>query len=164
MKNNVFTGIILILCLVVGSIGDLRAQDLNVNGKWVIDKNDSDFGGLSPAIAAPVKISTSIVKDSIVVSRLFEGKELATEKLKFSDEAIESFPDGNTKRLASVKYSDDKKSVVFDMHYEVNGKEWEYHRTETWKLSLDGKELTVERVTTLPNKVDKVRAVYTKEK
>jgi hypothetical protein len=137
------------------------AQINKFSGNWMIDNSKSDVSGLSFDLAAPKKLVVSLIDDSIAVIRTFAGKEPSKQILKFNDTSLEDLPERNILRLSSVKA--DKTSISFKWHYEINGNEWRYDRTEQWSLSNDGKLLTIDRMTTLPDKVDKVKAVYNKQ-
>ena len=154
--------IILLLGIVVSSY--VFAQQKNFSGTWKIELEKSDLGGLAADVAAPKSIQVVANIKTITVKRIFGSDEPNTLTLNFSGEQVEKIStDGNT--LAITHIEKEKSNIlIFKTHYEVGGKEWEYDRKETWILSADGKLLTVERITTLPDKVDKVRAVYERER
>ncbi|WP_256005326.1 hypothetical protein [Pedobacter deserti] len=151
--------IVAAMLVVIGSLGSV-AQVNSFSGKWSVDSTASDFGGLAADIAAPKIIVVSSVKDSLVVTRTFGAKEPFRESLKIDGSPVETIPNGNTLKVASVKK--DGRAIVFNWHYEMNGNEWRYERTENWALSPDGKTLTIDRITTMSDKIDRVKAVYNK--
>jgi len=141
----------------------LIAQNSNFTGKWKVMIDSSDFGGLPQKTAAPSMIEVKLTGDSVAVSRTFGEEGAMGETLQFAASQKEVLsPDGNTLRKSKVSWSKDKKYIIFDWLYEVGGNEWHYTRTETWNLSADGKTLTIDRITILPEKTDKVKAVYQK--
>lgn len=161
MNFNKLTMIALIVC---GIQSTVFAQQKTFNGKWKIVAEQSDFGGLEQKNAAPTEIDVNIISDSIVVNRYFGKEQSFKESLLFGVNALETLsPDGNTLRKSKVNWSVDRKRLSFDWYYEVSGNEWQYTRHETWSISEDGKNLTVDRVTILSEKTDKVKAVYQKQ-
>jgi len=131
-------------------------------GNWKIAAEQSDFGGLDSTVAAPFWIDIKI-NDSLVVSRKFKDQKTVREVLFFGAKDLETFANGNTLKKARVNWSEDKKRLLFSWYFEVGGNEWHYSRTEAWSLSENGKILTIDRITILPEKTDKVKAVYIRE-
>jgi len=152
------------VCLLLVARGQALAQDSPYSGKWKLISDRSDLGQLPEKVAAASFVEVIIIKDTISVKRSFLTDGAFEETLRFEGQEKESFsPDGNTLRKSKVNWSKDKKAIVFDWYYEVGGNEWHYTRTETWNLSEDGKILTVDRITVMPEKTDKVKAVYQKQ-
>nr|WP_294873633.1 hypothetical protein [uncultured Pedobacter sp.] len=138
------------------------AQQSTFSGSWGLNKEKSDLGGLGVDIAAPKVIEVLVKGDSITVKRTFADKQPFIEALISGGKEVETLPDGNLLKRAKVQYVKDKPEIIFNWYYEVSGNQWNYKRVENWSISEEGKLLTIERITTLPDKIDKVLAVYLK--
>lgn len=141
-------------------VSSASAQVKSFAGSWKIVKERSDFGNIDPKVAAPELMTLKEIQDSIAVSRKFDGKESVWEGFMLNAPDVEIMLDKNTLKIARAYFDKKEKKLVFKGTYEVNGAQFVYWRTESWKLV--GQELQIERTTVLSDKVDRVKAVYVK--
>lgn len=161
MKYTKIISCLLIVFLTGGVIiSSALAQSNLFSGSWKIIKEKSNFGNVDPKVAAPETMMIATAGDSVIVSRTFDGKEAFSERFKIDAPDFETEIDKNTVKIARVNFDKSTKQLVFKSSYEVNGAQFIYSRNETWKIN--GKELQIERITTMPDKVDRVKAVYVK--
>lgn len=160
MKLKLF---LMIHCLVCICFFSCMAQNAGFSGQWTLDRQQTHFGGLEEKVAAPFRLEVRNAIDTLFVLR-YVSEDVIRQNLPKSGKDIERITsDGNTLVIEKLKKKDSPTELCLVSEYEVGGNEWRYHRQEDWRLSKDGKVLTIVRVTTLPDKVDKVIAVYTKK-
>lgn len=138
------------------------AQSAKFISRWQIIKGQSDFGGLEEKIAAPNTIKLAMNADSLFVYREFAQMPVLEERLKIGAPDVETLVDQKTLKLSGVNWDKKANQFIFRATYEINGAQWVYWRTETWKVK--GELLEVQRTTIMPDKVDRVKAVYQKVK
>lgn len=78
-----------------------------------------------------------------------------------------NFPVGNgqvIEKTLSQSWSKDRQVMTLSAKYAMDheGEKLEFNGTETWKLSADGKVLTIVSETVMPDRTDQVTLVYTK--
>jgi hypothetical protein len=134
------------------------------SGKWLINITKSEFGTLTPEAGAAKEIKIDQKKDAIEFERIF-GSSTSKETLSNDGKQVEQDMPNDTKKISSLKWSDNSKQFIVTSIYKVanNGNPWEYTRTETYTLSTDGKTLTLDRVTVIPDRTDVVKAVYERQ-
>ncbi len=137
---------------------------INYSGAWLVNVQKSYFGQLSSEIAAPSRLKVNQKTNSISIERIFSGKPPVEETLTFDNKVVKTIPNSTTQRWTSCKWSADNKSLLIISNYQVDdGRQWAYHRIETWKLSDDNRTITIERITKVPDHTDSVSAVYDRE-
>lgn len=136
------------------------AQSKNFNGTWILLKDKSNFGGLEVKKAAPNLITVLIKADSIITIRVFSDSLTFQERWRIDGSDVESMTSPNTLKISNVSLQPKTGAITIQATYETNGAESVYWRTEEWDLISNGKELRMKRTTVLPNKVDRVVAVY----
>jgi hypothetical protein len=149
--------------------GFTEQNAVKFSGHWKINLMASYFGDLESNSAAPTSIDVEQNDIRIKIERTFAGKSSSSETLLFNgDKTIQNIDTSSTRKSvkqASLKWSDDGENLILLSEYNVNDNvhgQWQYHRTERWRLSSKNNVLTIDRVTVLPDHTDSVRAVYNK--
>jgi hypothetical protein len=167
MKNNIKNNAMMLSIILLFMVGKTMAQSAktDLTGAWKINMAKSDLGKTPVATAAPTTMDITQSDESIEFKRSFPGMT-ATETFPFDGQAVEStIPPRNDHKTSSVKWSDDKNTIIVSQKYKVakEGKDpWEWSRTEKYYLSDNGKTLILERVSVLPDRTETVKAVYDK--
>jgi hypothetical protein len=143
------TGVIIIL-IMFGAIKAF-AQQANFSGKWAIDSQKGDLGKV-PRFVIFDNAAITQTKDEIELTTIFLDKDgnaspPATTKYSLNGNPNERLFQDTLKVVGSCKFSDDKKTLVKDLTYTSTNNPGQPLKTvrETWSLSDDGKELSVER-------------------
>ena len=152
MKNNLkktiklfYSGVFSLILLAVFT-NSAKSQKVNFSGTWKVDTLKSNYGGFGPAAAA-VTIKIVQAKATISIERtIHPGRGAArsfTDKLPLDGKTMMNTK-GTTKSSVSIKWAG--QALVETSSYHDNKFNKTYQATETWKLSPDGKTLTIDRV------------------
>ena len=126
----------------------LTAQ-VNFAGTWNLNAEKSQFGG-GPGGGGPRIITQNGNNLSVETSmRGFDGGEPIKMVTKYTldgkpTENTRTSPMGDMTSKSTATWSADKKSLTIVTTMSFNGNEMK--TTETWKLSADGKSLSIESV------------------
>jgi hypothetical protein len=144
-----------------------NAQKANFAGEWKLNEQKSELGQFGGRFAAKkLKLNGDAV--NLQVGRFSTGQggeEVTTaETFNFEDKETESTVFGNSKKKTKAKWSDDGKSmnVKSKIEFERNGEKFEVESTEVWKLSEDGKTLTIDLSSTSSRGTNTMKLVYDK--
>ncbi|HTD40060.1 MAG TPA: hypothetical protein VK671_05530 [Mucilaginibacter sp.] len=160
MKNNTTLSIAIASFLLIGL--NARAQKTDFSESWILNKESSEFGDISPNSAA---ISLKVVqdKDRITIERRQKtaaGELDYTENLTFDSKPAETSIKEGIKRTSSAKWSADGKTLTEQSTYS-NGQK----STETWAILTDGDgQLLVRKEVELDGDVHSVQYLYDKQK
>lgn len=122
----------------------------NFSGEWTLNEQKSDFGSSNFRMGAATTLKVKQEDASITIARngMAPNGETYTweEKLTADGKETETPVFGNGKRNASLKWSGDNKSFTVNSKtiLERDGNSVEINSTEVFKLSDDGKTLTME--------------------
>jgi hypothetical protein len=120
------------------------------SGEWTLNETKSNFGDSPMGRTGATSMKVTQEKAMITITRNGTSRDGQAfswdEKLPADGKEVESTANGNRKRKSSVKWSDDKKSFTVSSKtiFEREGETMEITSTEVFKLSDDGKTLTVE--------------------
>jgi hypothetical protein len=139
-------------CTFIGAIlsclkgADAMAQKENFSGSWDLDKARTIWGKFAEN-SAPTHLVVEQYDDTIYINREAKSQlgEAYTylEKLPFNSNLVKSFIAGTTKKVASVELLSDHHLLKETANY-VDYADRAYYKTvEIWKLSDDGKVLTI---------------------
>lgn len=120
---------------------------VNFAGSWVINESKSNFGD-GPRFS-PSTITVAQQPDLItmeLVQPSFDGGDTKLSE-KYTIDGKESVNQGMMNSVAKTitAWSDDRKGLKFDktITFDMNGDKMEMKSVEIWKLSDDGKTLTI---------------------
>ena len=139
----------------------------NFSGSWAFNQSKSVLGEgpmMSPTSMTVTQTADIISTDAVQPS--FDGSEMKMSN-KYTLDGKESANTGmmNSSVKTKVTWSDDKKelrfanAIVFDM----NGDKMEIKSNDAWRLSDDGKTLTVKSVSSSPMGDSNLTLVYDKK-
>lgn len=147
--NNTKKFLVLLVAPVLFFSFSIKQVAVNFSGEWKLNESKSDMGQFANIVPRKIKITQT--NDSITIAKTalsFQGDEYTvSETLSFDGkETKSSVPPGNSTRTASAKWSDDGKTltVPFTFMLDFNGQTTEIKGSETWSLSDDGKNLTLQ--------------------
>jgi hypothetical protein len=160
-----------ILCLVFVSAFFLafttKNYKSNFSGQWKLNESKSELGQFSQFAVRTIKADQK--DESITVTRTspsFNGGDMTnTETLSYDGKETVTTVFENSKRKSTAKWSDDGQSLLVNyiLLLEFNGESMEIKGTETWTLSADGKNLTVQINSASPQGEFSAKAVYDKQ-
>lgn len=138
----------LILSLMLISAITVFAQTPNFTGKWLLNKSKTDFGQ-APEFVLVRSYTVSSTEKAITIERIALDPQMvehpATDTLSFDGKEASSTTYSGSKRTASFKWNDDKKSFTI-LSNSINKEGNPGAKvTDIWSLSPDNKTLTVER-------------------
>ncbi|MDZ7371021.1 MAG: hypothetical protein ONB12_07625 [candidate division KSB1 bacterium] len=151
----------------------LFAASVNFSGSWELDRNKSDlpdmgqgpggrgFGGF---VAPKMKVTQEA--NALTIERTmvgFDGNERTITTNTTLDGKVTKT--SNERGESEVKAEWKDKALVIDTLRKFQGQmgSFESKRVETWTLSADGKELTIEFTQSSPRGDMKGKAVYVKK-
>jgi hypothetical protein len=137
-------------------------------GTWKLNIEKSDLGEFGQMIADRT-IVVEKKDNQFILSRTrpsFDGSDYTTkESLNFDGKETESTVWETAKKKSVFKWSEDKKSftVTYNMNFEMNGNSMSSKGTENWKLSEDGKTLTLLHSVSSDQWDFEIKGVYEKQ-
>lgn len=141
----------------------------NFSGTWVINVPKSEFGD-NPLYVVPKQVKIIQDKDKLAVELFVTAVSGAdstmNEKIPFDGKAFDTVTADQRTRHYTVSWAVNNQVLKLDYSssYSGNPNKEEYHTIETWKLSEDGKELTLNKqVKVLIGYEYSVKAVYDKQ-
>lgn len=146
-------------------------KPVNFTGTWVLNIEKSELGN------APIpKTGKSMIKILQQQPALIMEKSMtdSTGKVHAAVDTInfdgkpKTLNAGNGQRLQRTitqQWSADQQIMTLASKFTAdnNGEPVEFNGTEIWKMSEDGKVLTIVNETVLPDRTDKITLVYTKQ-
>ncbi len=135
------------------------------SGTWKLNEGKSDLGqfgsrGIATKIVAEQKADAIV----LVKTSSMQGQEnTTTETLPFSGKETELTTE-TSKKKSTLKWSADGNTMVisYDLAVTFNGQSFDIKGVESWSLSADGKNLTVNITRTTPQGEITTKAVYDK--
>ena len=165
MKKIVRT-IILLTCIC--SMSKAWAQQADFSGSWQLNKAKSDFGQSDPDRAAAGKMNIKQQAGAITVEKviLSDGQDNSySETFTFDGQPAKKVfttATGSQARQTTVQWSQGKLLITANTTVVINGQEGIYTTGQAWTLSADGKTLTINNNTVLPDRKVVFTAVYDK--
>ncbi|HWZ15451.1 MAG TPA: hypothetical protein VNW95_09455 [Mucilaginibacter sp.] len=150
------------ICVTIHAV----AQTTNYTGDWKVNLQLSDFGS-QPTSYAPVEIKINQSLTGIRLERtvgIAPQVNISVEQLQFGGSPTESTVSGR-KKIGSVKWSEDKKSLIETAQYswtDPEGNEGNFKSTETYTLSEDNKTLVCIRNVVSTDVNFSIKAIYNK--
>lgn len=142
----------------------LRIQVSDFSGVWIIDQGKSQYEHVLPGKGAPPTLSIHQTRDSIMIVRTLDSKIIRTETYSLDGTGVYSKIDSMTEKTSSCTWSGDGKMLIIRSKYKIkDGRNWESLRTDVFKLSDDKNALTMERVNILPDRTERIIAVYNRK-
>jgi len=144
-----------------------KIDKANYSGDWKLNETKSELGQFDRFAVRSIKAEQK--DESIAITRTqpsFNGDETtSTETLTFDGKETESTIFENSKRKASAKWSDDGKTLIinYTLQLDFNGQSMEIKGADTWTVSGDGKNLTVETKSSSAQGEFSWKAVYDKQ-
>lgn len=120
----------------------------NFSGEWKLNESKSDLGQFANFAAKKMKVEAT--ETSATVERTRTGRDgqeqTSKETLSYDGKETESTVFGNSKKKSTVKWSDDGQAMTVNAVTLIdrNGQTMEIKTQETWKLSDEGKTLTID--------------------
>ena len=146
--RNIFSALcsLLVALLVLAPAGAASAQDLpNFTGKWSLDVSKSDFGPMPPPESMTVVVDHKEPTLKIVTAQKGQQGEMTNERNVTTDGKDNvnklRMPAGESDVKSMTKW--DGKTLMTAFKLDVQGMSLDI--VESWKLSDDGKVLTVLR-------------------
>lgn len=165
IQLNKWIGLLLAPVLLVAFTG--VTEKVNLSGTWALNESKSDLGNFARFTTRKIKIEQK--DDAITISKTSPSRSgddvTTTETLGFDGKESETTVFGNSKKKSTAKWSDDGKTFVvnYSLAFERNGETTNVTGVETWKLTDDGKSLSLETVSSSPQGERTTKAVYDKE-
>ncbi len=136
----------------------------NFSGTWGLNESKSNFGNSEFRMAA-VTMTIAQQGNTLSVESTqpgFDGGEMK-QSAKYN---LDGNPSENTgfmdmMRKSVISWSADKSAMTVTTTMNFDGNE--FKTTETWKLSADGKVITIEQVMPMPDGEVKLNLVYDKK-
>lgn len=144
----------------------LLAQS-NFSGTWAFNESKSNFGNSQFRFAATTIVVTqdgnNMTVDNTMPSR-DGGERKSTDKFTLDGKVCEN-PMFNSVRKSTLTWSDDKTALTIAsiMNFERDGQSQEFKTNAIWKLSADGKVLTIESTFPSPDGDVKTTLAYDKK-
>jgi hypothetical protein len=153
--------------LLFGAAKILNRADFT--GKWVINLSKSNFGD-SPLYTAPKELEITQTSSYLEMKQTViddSGQDSTMRvKLWLNGQSSDMLTADQRTRLYRVSWSDDGQVMKEDYSSSHSGdaQREEYHTTEQWKLTPDGKELLLEKYVKVDNGTDyTINVVYDKK-
>ncbi len=168
MKHKLLIGIVAVMVLAVG-VGTVAAK-ADLSGVWTLDAGKSE--GIPPGLMQTMTVTQKGDRVEIETkSKVREGQERVGKDAYVLDGKESDFtmpgPGGGAKKAKRVsKWTDDGNG--FDVTEEAvlnapDGGEATVRAKRRWRLSSDGKTLTIEMDAENPNGASKSRRVFVKK-
>ena len=145
MKNTLLSALFILLVLPVAA--SLRAQDAatNFTGKWNLDASQSDFGPMPPPESIVHVIEHKEPSVKVVTTQKGAQGEVTTERQLTTDgkENVNKMRVGPAEQevKSTTKWSGKALTTAFKLDMQGNV----FDVNDSWKLSDDGKVLTIVR-------------------
>jgi|GEM_PF-6081172 len=148
------------------------AKRPDFSGTWLLDTAASQFNGVPAVSAAATELSFEQHDTNIALAKLAKGPDGAPfyfrDTLGFDGKpSVKIIPNtAKYTKTTTVKLSDNDK-LVFSAIYKLigaDGNEQTYASKEIYSLSPDNNTLTLERTSILPDRTERITAVYHKKK
>ena len=145
MKNTLLSALFVLLVLPVAA--SLRAQDAppNFSGKWNLDLAKSDFGPMPPPESVVHVIEHKEPSVKIVTMQKTAQGEVTNERQLTTDgkESVNKMRMGGRRAGSEVDKQVERQSATTAFKIDMQGNAFDI--TDSWKLSDDGKVLTIVR-------------------
>lgn len=147
-------------------ISSVASGQANFTGSWAINESKSNLGEFrmfSPVIAITQDATT------FTIEKTYKGRDgqerKTTEKYTLDGKESINKVFGNTDKKSSATWSEDKQSlkVSSSMVFEYNGEKNEMKAVEVYKLSDEGKTLSIDNQSTSSMGEFKTLLVYEKK-
>lgn len=125
-----------------------KPDPANFSGEWKLNESKSDLGQFASFATRTIKATQQ--GDSIIIARTapsYTGEDFtSTETLTFDGKESQTALMGESKKIASAKWSDDSQTltITYKLLLDFNGQQTEVNGVETWSLSDGGKTLTLQ--------------------
>jgi hypothetical protein len=145
----------------------VKIMKTDFSGTWKLNENKSNFGE-GPRFASSQLVVTQN-GDKLTVERTMKnrnGEEMKRNSNYTLDGKEYEETVRNRPRKVTASWADEGKEITItsSSKFERNGEEMEFNSKETWKLSADGKSLTVDSNISSPRGERKMQLVYDKSK
>jgi len=146
-------------------------KPVNFTGTWVLNIEKSELGNAPIPKTGKSSIKILQLQPALIMEKSLtdsNGKvHAAVDTINF-DGKPKTLNVGNgqqLKRTISQQWSADQQTMTLASKFSAdnNGEPVEFTGTEIWKVSEDGKVLTIVNETVLPDRTDKLILVYTKQ-
>ena len=139
----------------------------NFTGSWAFNESKSNFGGSEFRFAATAMTVVQDVNNMTIESTMPSrdgGERKSTDKYTFDGKVCEN-PMFNSVRKSMLTWSEDKSDLTIAsvMNFERDGQSQEFKTTAIWKLTEDGKVLTIESTFPSPDGDIKTTVAYDKK-
>ena len=154
-KKSLFGSFSLLLLITLFTLPAM-AQKSNFSGSWNLNESKSNLGENRFRMGAS-KITATQEANSLAVqsvSKNRDGEErTSTSKYNLDGSETENTVFQNFVRKSKASWSSDGKILTISsvMNFERDGEKQEIKSSEAWKISEDGKTLTIESKFTSPN-------------
>lgn len=168
--KNVLFAFSLIACFGISTSAKIVSDEKpGFSGKWILNLSKSNFGD-NPLYVVPKQINVLTDKSYFDITFLATGNAGADSTFHEKDLLEETPFQKQSADQRTVKYvvslTDDGMLLNRDYSASFSGKpdEEEFHATEAWKLSEDGKSLTLDKQVKAASGYEyAVKAVYDKQ-
>lgn len=152
-KNTSYFGFALAVIFFVSTAATFIAP-ASFSGEWALNESKSNFGDGNFGRFAAATFTIKQEKSDITIARTGTTQNGDSynweEKLTYDGKESETEVYNGAKRKSTFKWSDDKKSFTVNAttKFDRDGNTFEITAVEVWKLSGDGKAMTIESSTT----------------
>lgn len=167
--HRITTCIALVVMVLISTAATMMAP-VNFSGEWTLNEGKSKFGDTQFGRMAASTLKVTQGDATIAITRIGtspQGQDYNwEEKLTADGKETESTVYETAKRKSTMKWSKDKKSFTINAatKFERDGNTMEIITVEIWKLSDDGKTLTVDATSTSSFGTNVRSLVYDKSK
>lgn len=136
----------------------------NFSGKWSLNESQSNFGNSEFRMAA---VTMDIAQNGNILTVEstqpgFDGGEMQqSAKYNLDGQPCENAGFMDMVRKSVITWEDNKNSMIVTTTMAFEGNE--FKTTETWKLSADGKTITIDQVMPMYDGDMKLKLVYDKK-
>ncbi|MEJ0080819.1 MAG: hypothetical protein WDM78_07685 [Puia sp.] len=159
--------LILFSSLIVFSTSFIYAQKIDFSGTWIRNSDKTDAGDLSMN-SVPASLEIKQDNNSISIKRNSKNAQGEifnySEVLNFNGTAANSSPKANINKKATIKWSDDHKTLIVSADYSDSTTGRAIQKTnDTWSLSEDGKTMTITIVLNVNEQIHNLKEVFDKQ-
>jgi hypothetical protein len=166
-KTNFLSNGKLKICFLFLLISAGISAQTNFSGSWAFNESKSNFGTSQFRFASTAMTITQDGNNMTVESTMPSrdgGERKSTDKFTLDGKVCEN-PMFNSVRKSTLTWSDDKSALTISsvMNFERDGQSQEFKTTAVWKLSEEGKLLTIESSMPSPDGDLKTTVAYDKK-
>ena len=153
IANRYLTGLLLIIITGITSAATIRMLNADFKGEWTFNEQKSKLAeGRFRMNAQKIKVTQE--GDALAIERTSANQNgesiTSTEKLTFDGKPTESTAFANSKKKSIATWSQDGQQLTINstIMFERDGNQVEIKTVEIWKLTDNGKSLSIDYTST----------------